>query len=504
MRKAQKKSALIAMLSIFAVLTAACSDNSPEGTTSNPGEAKVESAPVPLNIFANFSITQPPGADNPVIKEFEKKTNTKLNITWVSDPVFDDKLNVLLASGALPDAVRLPDSTVPQFQTMVKQGAFWDLTPYLKDYKNLLDSPKAIWDNTKIGGKNYVVPIVRPLEGGTTFYIRRDWLDKLGLKMPTTLDELYNTMKIFKEKDPDGTNNPIGYTMRTNDQIEFIFAGASSKWKPVNGNLVDITLEPEMREALLYKKKLYDEKLIPADFAVMKSNDITDLATSGKSGITTETIEAMWRWQFDQWKRNPKVNWEPIVSLEANKGPFQQQNSGFIGVYAIPKSVPEAKMRKILSLLDFGASEEGHILSNYGIEGTHFKKEDGFYVTNEQAVKDSLGPGAMGKLFMKHDPYMYAYAPGMPKEIFERNKKIIDAKAKISTPRVEIGLYSESNTKLGADYTKKINDMKTQVVMGKVSIGDWDKFVAGLKADANYQKIIQEMNASYKERMAAK
>lgn len=46
--------------------------------------------------------------------------------------------------------------------------------------------------------------------------------------------------------------------------------------------------------------------------------------------------------------------------------------------------------------------------------------------------------------------------------------------------------------------------MKTQVVMGKVSIEDWDKFVVGLKADANYQKIIQEMNASYKERMAAK
>lgn len=504
MKKAQKKSALIAMLSIFAVLTTACSDTSSESTVSNSSGAKVESAPVPLNIFANFSITQPPGADNPVIKEFEKKTNTKLNITWVSDPVFDDKLNVLLASGDLPDAVRLPDTTVPQFQTMVKQGAFWDLTPYLKDYKNLMDSPKAIWDNTKIGGKNYVVPIVRPLEGGTTFYIRRDWLDQLGLKMPTTLDELYNVMKVFKEKDPDGTNNPVGYTMRTNDQIEFIFAGASSKWKPVNGNLVDITLEPEMREALLYKKKLYDEKLIPADFAVMKSNDITDLATSGKSGITTETIEAMWRWQFDQWKRNPKVNWEPIVSLEAKKGPFQQQNSGFIGVYAIPKSVPEAKMRKILSLLDFGASEEGHILSNYGIEGMHYKKEDGFYVTNEQAVKDSLGPGAMGKLFMKHDPYMYAYAPGMPKEIFERNKKIIDAKSKISTPRVEIGLYSESNTKLGADYTKKINDMKTQVVMGKVSIDDWDKFVAGLKADATYQKIIQEMNASYKERMAAK
>ncbi|WP_284639396.1 extracellular solute-binding protein [Paenibacillus silviterrae] len=503
MRKTSKRHALIVILSGLAVVTAACSGDGPAGTTVKQEDGK--EAPMALNIFANFSITQPPGPDNPVLKEFEKKTNSKLNITWVSDPVYNDKLNVLLASGDLPDAIRLPDTTsIPQFQTMVKQGAFWDLTPYLKDYKNLMESPRAIWENTKINGKNYVVPIVRPLEGGTTFYIRRDWLDRLGLQMPKTLDDLYNVMKVFKEKDPDGTKNPVGYTMRTHDQIEFIFANASSKWKPVNGNLIDITLEPEMREALLYKKKLFDEDLIPKDFAVMKSQDITDLATTGKSGITTETIEAMWRWQYDQWKRDPKVNWEPIVSLEAKKGPFQQQNSGFIGVFAIPKSVPEAKMRKILSVLDFGATEEGHILSNYGIEGVHFKKEDGFYVTNEQAVKDSLGPGAWGKLFMKHDPYMYAFAPGMPREIFERNKKIIDAKAKISSERHEIGLYSETNTKLGADYTKKINDMKTQVVMGKVGIDAWDKFVQELKQDANYQKIIQEMNAAYKERTTAK
>ncbi|MCU6797331.1 MULTISPECIES: extracellular solute-binding protein [Paenibacillus] len=504
MKKRSRKHALIAMLSVVAVLTAACSGSNPAATAPKGEEGKKE-APVTLNIFSNFSIAQPPSPDNPVTKEFEKRTNTKLNITWVSDTVFNDKLNVLLASGDLPDAIKLPDTTVPQFLTMVKQGAFWDLTPYLKDYKNLMDSPKSMWENSKINGKNYVVPIVRPLEGGTTFFIRKDWLDKLGLKMPTTLDELYQVMKVFKEKEPDGKKGTYGYTMRTNDQIEFIYTGAANKWKVKDGGLIDITLEPAMRESLLYKKKLFDEQLIPPDYSVMKNDDWVDMASSGKVGVTTETIEAMWRWTYDQWKRDPKVNWEPIVSLSGpGTGPFQQQNSGFIGVTAIPKSVPEAKMRKILALLDYGASEEGSTLSQYGIEGVHYKKEDGFFITNEQAVKDNLGTGSFGKLFMKHDPYMYAFAPGMPKEIFEKNKKIIDAKAKISTPIPVIGLVSETNNKLGADYTKKINDMKTQVTMGKVGIDAWDKLVADLKADANYQKIIQEMNTAYKERLAAK
>jgi putative aldouronate transport system substrate-binding protein len=502
MKKGSKRHTLVAMLSVLAVLTAACTDRA--GGTTKPDDGKKE-APIALNIFSNFSIAQPPGPDNPILKEFETKTNTKLNITWVADGVFNDKLSVLLASGDLPDAIRLPDTTtIPQFHSMVKQGAFWDLTPFLKDYKNLMESPKIIYDNTKINGKNVVVPIVRPLEGGGTFSIRRDWVEKLGLQMPTTMDELYNVMKAFKEKEPDGKKGTYGYTMRGNEGIDYIFNGASSKWKVKDGNLIDTTLEPTMRAALLYKKKLYDEGLIPPDYAVMKDNEYWDLATSGKAGVTNETIEALWRWTFDQWKRDPKVNWEPLISLDAGQGPVQPQNTGFIGVFAIPKSVPEAKMKKILSVLDYGASDEGSTFSNYGIEGVHYKKEGDFFITNEQAVKDSLGPGAFGKLFMKHDKYMYAFAPGMPKEIFEKNKKIIDAKAKISIPRVDIGLLSETNTKLGADFTKKINDMKTQVVMGKVGIDAWDKLVADLKADANYQKIIQEMNVSYKERLAAK
>lgn len=502
MKIRSKKHVLAAMMTALAMVSAACGGGQ-AGTEPNQADPAKETAPVPLNIFSIFTIAQPPSPDNQVLQEFEKRTNTKLNITWVSGGVFVDKLNVLLASGDLPDAIHLGDTTVPQFQTMVKQGAFWDLTPYLKDYKNLMNSPQVIFENTKINGKNYVVPIVRPLEGGSSFSIRRDWLDRLGLKMPTTMDELYEVMKVFKEKEPDG-KPAFGYTMRGSNQIDNVFNGASSKWKVKDGNLIDTTLEPTQRAALLYLKKLYEEGLIPPDYSVMKDSDYWDLATSGKAGVTVETIEALWRWTYDQWKRDPNVQWEPVVALDGGFGPIQPQNSGFIGVFAIPKKVPEDKMRKVLSLFDFGATDEGHILSNYGIEGVHYKVEDGFYVTNEQAVKDSLGPGAFGKLFMRHDPYMYAYAPGMPKEIFERNKKIIDAKSKLSTPRIEIGLYSETNTKLGADYTKKITDMRTQVIMGKVGIEEWDKLVADLKADANYQKIIQEMNAAYKERLAAK
>jgi putative aldouronate transport system substrate-binding protein len=506
----------IVLVSLLVFLAACSGSNSGSGGSSgNEGNAgsqgaagsqKEETAekPTEITILTEFTIAQPPAPDNPVLKEFEKRTNTKLKITWVPGPDYNDRQNVVLASGDFPDLLRLTDVTVPQFQTLVKQGAFWDLTPFLQDYKNLMEIPKSVWDSTTIDGKNYVIPVVRPLNGFAFPAIRKDWLDKLGLEVPKTMDELYEVMKAFKEHKPDGKDTTYGYTMRGHDFIKNIFNSANGKWKLVDGRLVDVTLEPGTREAILYKKKLYDEGLIPSDYVVMKDDQFWELATSGRAGLTSETIEALWRWTYDQWKRDPEVEWLPLVSLaaSADSEQFVTQYRGYIGVLAIPKKVPEEKVRKILELLDFGASEEGGTLSLYGIEGVHYTVEDGFYVTTEQAVKDSVGVGAFGKIFMRYDPYMYAFAPGMTKEVFERNKQIIDERGKISVPDPSVGLVSETDIKAGADYTKKIDDLKTQIIMGKLDISAWDQFVNDLKQDATYQKIIEEMNAAYQERLA--
>src|SRR4051812_29831728 len=82
----------------FTSLLAACSSNSTGSNTSG----KKEEAPVSINMMSDFTIAQPPSADNPVLKEFEKKTNSKLNITWVSAATstdYVDRLNVVLSSG---------------------------------------------------------------------------------------------------------------------------------------------------------------------------------------------------------------------------------------------------------------------------------------------------------------------------------------------------------------------------------------------------------------------
>lgn len=496
---------LFVMLLSLSTILAACSDNSGSGNTGATGSENAE-ATVSIDIMADFTIAQPPSADNPIIKEFEKKTNTKLNITWVSAANWSDyvdRLNVVMSSGDLPELLKLNDMTNPLFQQMVKQGAFWDLTPFLENYPNLNTYPEVVWNNTKIDGKNYVIPVVRPLNGFVFANIRKDWLDELNLEVPETVDDFYNVLKAFKENKLDGKEDTYGYTMRAHEFLDGVFTDSNGRWKEVDGELVDANFDPGMRESILFKHKLFEEGLIPPDFSVMKDSQFWDLATSGRAGVTAETIEAQFRWTLDQWKRDKTVDWMPMSSLSYKDRTYVPEYRAYIGVLAIPKKVSEEKVKKILSVLDFGASEEGGNLSLYGIEGVHYNEVDGLKVATEQAVNDSVGVGAFGKLFMRYDPYMYAYAPGMTKEIFERNKQVIDERAKIAKSDVAIGLVSETDSKLGADLTKKMSDMKTQVIMGKATIEDWDKLVSEMQQDPNYQKITQEINEAYKARLEA-
>jgi putative aldouronate transport system substrate-binding protein len=110
----------------------------------------------------------------------------------------------------------------------------------------------------------------------------------------------------------------------------------------------------------------------------------------------------------------------------------------------------------------------------------------------------------MGQVYVVLDPYSRAYAQGIPKDFYELNKKIIDDKAKISSGKIDTGLYSETDLKVGAEIRKKIQDMKTQVILGKKQMSDWDAFVEQLKADKDLMKITQELNESYQKRLAAK
>lgn len=197
-------------------------------------------------------------------------------------------------------------------------------------------------------------------------------------------------------------------------------------------------------------------------------------------------------------KSNPDADFLPLVSMNG----WTNKDGGFFGMFVIPKTVSEEKMKKLLELMDYGASEEGGTLASYGLEGVHYTEENGIKMATDKAKTDIVGSQALGQIFMNYDKYMRAYRGGMPLEIFERNKKIIDDRAEISVPDRAIGLYSETNISVGPELAKNIQDMKTKIILGKLSLSDWDQFVEKLKNDSDLQKITDELNQAYADRQA--
>lgn len=482
-------------------------DDSVKGADGDKGKAEITE--ITMNTLSYG--TEFPDDNNAIVKEFEKRTNTKLKIDWVPATTADDKFNVLYASGNLPDITFVEDLGNQQIRGMIKQGVFWDLTPYIKDYKNLSNPAlKEMWETSKIAGKNYLVPRFYPTHGGGVFpMLRKDWLDKLNLKVPETMDQFFDTLKAFKDQDPDGNGkaDTIPYSASV-DYMGFVynvFNDTQGAWKLRDGKLYPIIIEDASRDALLWLKKAYDAGLFPPDFAIMKFSQINDTLQAGKAGGAGYAMNNAISRTKEIQKIDPKAELIPLTSLSGPKGnKFVPSGAPFYGHFLIPKKVPEAKMKKLLAFLDYGYGPEGNELANYGVKGVHFTEKDGMKVPTEQFTKDKVDQGFQ-YIFLKLNDEQVLGDPSLTtKEIYARNQAILNERKKIVVPNPAFGLISDANTKLMPDIKKKVDDMRVKVILGQETIQAYDDFIKKLKDDGNLQKIVKEMNDAYAEKQAGK
>lgn len=469
--------------------------------------------PVEFTVMTNFFSQQPMSDDNLVKAAVETATNSKMKVQWISSNNYTDKLNVTLASGDIPDLIYINDPFSTMFRTMTTQGAFWELGPYIADYPNLATGiSETAWNLTKMAdGKNYAIPRPRPSEADSFFLLRKDWLDKTGLPVPTTTDELYQVMKAFVTQDPDGNGKPdtAGYGAYIEparadmpygslSYIEHSFTGVNGNWKWDGSRMTHSSQLPEVRDALEFIKQAYDEKLIPADFASLKGTQIKDMFRAGKLGLIVEKAGTQRDYLDELKKIVPEVqatDFYPVTSING----YNPKGAGFSGVMAIPKSVPEDKMKRILKVLDTWMNPDVFKLNTYGIEGVHHTLENGEPVVNtEKMLADSVAD--LNQILYVADPYASSMKPFFSEESNALYKSIQDERAKTSVADISIGLYSPTAQKALPELEKKIVDLKTKIILGREPLEAWDELVAKLAADADMVKMSEEMTEAYKKR----
>jgi len=270
--------------------------------------------------------------DNRALQYIEDTLNVDISFAWiVPSDSFSDKLNLSIASGDIPDVMTVD---AIQLQQLAEAGAIEDLTGIVEQYANadLLEN----WNQTggvalaaaTIDGKVMGIPNVQPqADAPIMVWVRQDWLDKLGLEGPETLDDVEAIAKAFMEQDPDGngaadtygltgTMNPVMVpgNLHGFDTIFNVY-GAFPEifFRNDAGEIVYGSLQPETKEALARLAALYQAGIIDPEFATKTTDNSNEIVVGGKGGIMMGPWWIPWWPLADSVNLDPNANWQPFM-----------------------------------------------------------------------------------------------------------------------------------------------------------------------------------------------
>lgn len=342
-----------------------------------------------ITIMAPLNGIVEPGKDDDVKAEIENLTGEKVNFIWIPKESYKEKSTMMIASGDFPDILVVENET-QDIVKGVEQGAFWNISDYIKSYSNLYNSDAEILKNSSFQGEIYgIYRYVDPVE--KVIILRKDWMEKLGLQVPENTEEFEAMLRMFKENDPDGNNIDDTYGLEIAgahdnefnlvlDQVAAWF-GAANGWKEDNGELIPSFMTDEYKKALFYLKKLYEDGLIDSKFYLKDTEDAQKDFLDNKCGAIISNQANAIKLENKMRKNSIKVDDKLTVisKLKEDENGKVIYNTGYSGMLMFPKMgvTTEEKLKRVLNFIDKLNSKEGYSLLNYGIEGENYTIDNG-------------------------------------------------------------------------------------------------------------------------------
>ena len=516
-QKFKKIAAIVSVAAMVTAFAAGCGEKDNDSSTASSTSAAASSVSSISGKEKPFTITMlnqtfgdTPTSDNRIWKAIEAATNTKLDITWVPSASYQERFLAVVASGEMPMTMLVTDDKNSSYVNALKYEAFWEIGPYLKDCPNLSAITSGMWDNAKYNGKNYLVARWRPLARSGILY-RKDWADAAGLKEPTNTEELYNMIKTFATGDFDknGKVDTIGFVLDTNtgkyenDTIAYIASvfGASSAWgADANGKIIPNYAEPEFLDALKWLRKLYSEKLMNQDFAMLPNSKIQfSKGNTGIFGNMSDDIRSP-EVSVDLPKNAPGAQIGVLNKLTGPKGVRSAAaGNGYYGGFVIPKSAVknEADVKKIMAFFDQLAGKDMMNLLQYGEKDTDYTLQGN--VASQTAdqknkfVKDlaSLGQLQMG---VNAGSSKVTYDPANPLDVQVNEMWGETEKTVVLNPVAPF--ISDTWTSKSADLLKIKGDAIVKFIMGAIDEKGYNDAIKQWYA-AGGDKVCEEYTAQY-------
>ncbi|GAA3409672.1 extracellular solute-binding protein [Paenibacillus hodogayensis] len=517
MKRGIQKTYLTALsIALAGSMLAACSGGSganekKAADNAATGKGEASNAPVKLKAYeTDINNPIPPGDSMsiPMLAYLAKKTNTILDVSFLSHGKYNEQLRLKMAAGEYPDfywtggfaneETLANDMVLPLNDLLDKYG------PNLKKV-----IPQSAWDAVTLKGKIMAIP--RFAGGGTDterlIYVRKDYLDKIGAKIPATSDEFLTLLRMLRDNDPDGNgkNDTIPFSGRQSfGWMENIFGmwGVDPSANTIyNGQVIPGYLHPNMKQGLEFIRTMYKEKLLDPEFLTNTGSIWSQKLHSGQTATYIHTVEQVGDFQKAIQDANPNVKVD-VVAIPTPKGKGYE---GPVGNRKNPISVSTIVMKttkhpvEVIKMFDWIASEEGQVYIDLGIEGETYKKEGDKYVYDAAADKNKTNLRtvfAVTPLYYNPKTIPARYSPEATKRIDQaysvaRNEGLANPTVAMPKPKAlsmnpELNWYSSSI----------IQETMTKIVYGELPVDYFDTFVENMKKQGADQWI-KEMTEWY-------
>lgn len=383
---------LVCVLLSCMLLFGACSNggNSSPTEAKSPESGKQSSQPLNLSWMLEDNPSQPILSDTPVIRKILDQKNVKLQLQAVPTSSYEERKSALIATNNIPDLLTVDLNDIQMF---ARTGIFLNISDYLDLAPNFKKAIEGRGDFKKmlVDGKLYAFPTLEYYRVATAPQplLRVDLLEELNLKEPRTFDELYDVLLAFKKAYPDsipyvgsrrGTLYMLGqlaYPMGAGGFEGFSETGMY--FEPGENKYVYGPTSENYKDVVAYLNKLYSHGLLDPDYAVNTQEMAVQKLSSGRSLFTYDNnTHAVRLFNPALSKINPKAKFDIIGPLQNQYGEtrslrYEQDWLGTSTAISSKVKDPESVVR----FMDWLYSEEGMLVTNFGIEGETYEMRDG-------------------------------------------------------------------------------------------------------------------------------
>lgn len=459
-----------------------------------------------------------------VFKTYQEKSGVNVTFNEVPFATLTEKRNLALASGEYPDVFyssRIPSADLYKYG---KQGIFMPLNDLIEEYapniKAAMDKHPDIKKGLTMPDGNiyslpsYYSPEFLPMLIGKPIWIKGEWLEKLGMDEPKTIDEFYQYLKAVKETDLNGNGKkdeiPLSAT-----SIAQIMDSIKGSWgvgtRGLGHKFVDVDPETNelrffrtddrFKEVLEFIHKLNKEGLIDGEIYTMDDNKLN---AKGSQGILGTAIVP-----------NPETvftNQKDYIGLGGLKGPhgdtlYSHVKSPLVHVGAFAITDKNKNPQATIRWIDYFFGEEGATLQFMGVEGeTYEKNGDGKPQFTEKITNNPDGL-TFDQALTPYVTWMGGSYPGYVQEKYFGGSEALPSsvavgdKVQPDAPKEIWNGFNYTDDELkfklatGTDLETFINETEAAFIAGDKDFSEWDQYVEQVKQMGQEQYLEVEKAA---------